>query len=111
MARTARSAFATSRAGTTIAYSAVDATNGEALANDGRTILHVINGGVAPITVTQNWTAAASSQDGITIPPRAVTIANGTDKAMGPFPVALYGTTMNIDYSGGTTVTAAAMKL
>lgn len=74
--------------------------------------LHVKNGGASPITVT--ITTQNNNYKGLTVPDRTVTIANATDKMIGPIDASLHGDTNNqasIGYSAVTSVTVAAIRI
>lgn len=96
-----------------------------AAANDGDTIkqptdqrlfLHVKNGGGGSINVTipAVQTSLETDEAGtVTISDIVVAVAAGAEKMIGPFPPAYINASGNvtINYSGVTTVTAAAFKL
>lgn len=74
--------------------------------------LHVKNGGGASITVT--LTTQANSYKGLTVPDRTVTVANGTDKFIGPIDASLHADTSQqaaVGYSAVTSVTVAALRI
>lgn len=97
-----------SRAGVAAAPVAASG-GGDEFANDGRTIIEVVNGGVAPITVSLD---IKPTVDGGTVADRTVTVANGARKRIGPFPTQIYNdpTTglAKVTYSGVTSVTVEA---
>lgn len=96
-----------------------------AAANDGDTIkvptgnrvfLHVKNGGGAPINVTipavvQKIVNAAVGE--IDVPDLVTAVTNGEERLIGPFPDAYVNNLGNVtvNYSGVTSVTAAAILL
>lgn len=76
--------------------------------SNGRTFLWLKNGGGSSITVTL---VTPGTVDGdLAIADRAVTVANGTEKLIGPLNPAAYGQVVSITYSGVTTVTVAAVS-
>lgn len=106
-----------------IAKTGLEATY--AAANNGDTIkvptgnrvfLHVKNGGGAPINVTipavvQNIVNAAAGS--LEVPDLVTVVTNGEERFIGPFPDAYVNALGNVtvNYSGVTTVTAAALIL
>lgn len=94
-------------AGLTPAYVAA-AAGGDTFANDGRQMLHVKNGGGAPITVTV--TAINKCNHG-SLHNYVVSVTNAQERMIGPFPVAQFGDAPAITYSAVTTVTVAAIRL
>ena len=78
----------------------------------GNVFLHVKNGGGSSITVT--ITTQANTFKGLTVPDRTVTVANGTDKFIGPIDPALHADInqqASIGYSAVTSVTVAALRI
>jgi hypothetical protein len=74
--------------------------------------LHVKNGGASPITVT--ITTQANTYKGLTVPDRTVTIANATDKMIGPIDASLHADInqqASVGYSATTSVTVAALRI
>lgn len=111
MARTALTVQTISRSGLAPSYSNGDATNDHQFLNDGKTFVHVKNGGGSSITVTIQ---TPGSVDGLAVADRDVTVANGAEKMIGPFPTATYnqsGGLVYLDLSADTSVTLAAFKL
>jgi hypothetical protein len=97
-------------AGIVPSYAAA-AGGGDEFANDGRTFLHVKNGGGSPITVT---VTTPKKVKGVDIENPAISVSNGSEKMIGPFdPEIFTATDGNVDvaYSGVTSVTVAAVKL
>jgi hypothetical protein len=87
------------------------AASSDKFANNGRTYLHVKNGGGAPITVTivTQYTAG-----GLALADQAVSVANGAEKVIGPFPTDLYNDAngeTTVTYSATTSVTAGAFSI
>lgn len=79
--------------------------------NDGNTILLVENGSGGSITVTITTTKTI---EGLAVADQAVTIADGTEKAIGPFPKDLYNNSsgvVTVAYSGTTSVTAKCLRI
>lgn len=114
MPRTVRTAQTIVRTGLTPSYTAVDAANGEVFDNAVQDkFLHVKNGSGAGITVT---VGVGATVDGLTVPDLAISIGAGAEKIIGPFPNSIYGQAdvdsgitqgVLVDYSAGTSVTAA----
>lgn len=97
MPRTAFTAAQASRAGTTLpAPTAGDVTNGNSIANDGRTILIVKNTNAASTSRTITF-ATVRSVDGLVAPTRSETLAAGETQVFGPFPATDYGSTLAIN--------------
>lgn len=93
---------------------AVDAVNGNVINNnDGRSIWVEITSTHATNTITVEFDTPntvggqelAVAQDSHTI------AANGAKKRYGPFPVAVYGSSINMTWSGSGTATIAAYQL
>lgn len=89
------------------ALGAVDATNGNSFTNTAREIIEITNGGGASITATFVTTA---TYQGYAIADKAITIANGASMVIGPFDTGLYGTTVTVNWSSGTSVTARVLR-
>jgi hypothetical protein len=99
------------RTGLEETLAAVDGTNGNSFQNDGRMILHVANGAVAPITVTID---TPNTVDGLAVAQLPVVVTNGEERYIGPFPPNIYNDSsgnVNVTYSSGATVTAAVLRL
>lgn len=97
-------------------YAAAGA-GGDEMPNDGKTILHVKNGGVGSINVT--IAAQVTSRDagpGYGLFTRAdlvVAVPNGGERMIGPLPSRAFNNAnarAAITYSGVTTVTVAALR-
>lgn len=112
MARSARTVQSTSRAGLAETFSAADNANGETIPNDGQTFLHVKNTGGGACTVT---VATPGTIDGLAVADlTAVVPATTGDRLIGPFPPGAYTQAdgnIYVDYSTGTGVTVAAVRL
>lgn len=85
---------------------------GDSFTNDGRTFLHVKNGGASSIDVTIDSVEPCNygyDHD------QVVTVAAGEEKLIGPFSVSRYNdkTTgkVSVSYSDVTSVTVAAIKV
>lgn len=111
MARTALTVNQLSIAGVTHSPASANA-DGHSLENiKGDTILFVVNGGGAPITVTIQ---TPGKFQGLDIEEQEITVGNGVTKVIGPFrPTGVYNnsTGVFVDFSGVTSVTVAAYKL
>ncbi|MHB0934897.1 MAG: hypothetical protein ACYC6A_00780 [Armatimonadota bacterium] len=83
---------------------------GDEFVNNGKTFIHVKNGGAAPITVTvaaQNACSLAVLHD------VAVVIANAAEKMIGPFSRTVYNDgdgNAQLTYSDHTSVTVAVLS-
>lgn len=95
------------------ALAAVDAVNGNSFPNTGREQIEIANGAGSPITATFTTTGTYTTAGGTVfqIADHIVTITNGTSKSVGPFEVALFGSTVTIAWSSGTTITARVTSL
>ena len=79
--------------------------------NDGRTFIHIKNGGGAPITATF---VTPGNVAGLAIADVVVTVANGTERMVGPFEPGLFNQadgTVHVDWSGVTSVTVGVLRL
>lgn len=110
MARTALTYQQIVRTGLETAYAAVDQPNGEQFANNGRMFLHVKNGAGSDITVT---VTTPNTVDGLAIADQDIVVTAGEERMIGPFPPGIYNSDGNVlvDYSSGTSVTAALLRL
>lgn len=101
--------------GLAVTYASADVA-GDQYANEGRTYLHVRNGGGAPITVTvaAQQTAIDDPQFGRIVPGnRAFTVTNGTDRIIPFLAPGGYNNSngrVAVTYSGVTSVTVAAIR-
>lgn len=80
---------------------------GDTFPNDGHTMLHVKNGGGAPINVTIDSKVACNQGADHDL---IVAVPNAGERFIGPFPQERFGTDVNVTYSGVGTVTVAAVK-
>ena len=111
MARTVTSVQSVSRTGAVPTYGAVDAVNHNQFTNDGRTFIHVKNGGGAPINVT---VGTPGTVDSLAVADLVVSVTNASEKMIGPFPKGTYDQTgggVYVDWSSGSSVTYAVLKL
>ena len=79
--------------------------------NDGKTFIHVKNGGGSSDTVT---IVSQNSEDGLAVADRTVAVANGAEKMIGPFLPHVYNDgdgLVNFSHSFITSVTQAALSL
>ncbi len=110
MARTAISYQQVARTGLAEALAAANA-DGHKFSNDGRIILHVVNGDVSPITVTIQ---TPGTVDDLAVSDRTVTISDESDKFIGPFPPGIYNQSdgmVYVDFSAVTNVTVSALRV
>jgi hypothetical protein len=78
---------------------------------DERNFIHVKNGSGGTLTVTIQTSVTL---DGLAVSDLTVTIANGAEKMIGPFPLQYYNQTdgsVYVDWSTITSVTVAALRL
>lgn len=117
MARSSFSPVTSAAAGTVLsAATSVDAVNGNEFANAGRATIEITNGGTgAPITATivTNGTYSVGAV-AYAIADLTVSVASGTTKVCGPFDTTLFNSgtsTVQVDWSSGTSVTARVIVL
>ena len=93
-------------------FEAADAANNNDFVNTGKERLYVNNGSGGAITVTfPNVPAGPRTiNDVLTKTPTSTSIAAAKQARYGPFPVAIYGDTVEIAYSSGVTVTVAVVQ-
>jgi hypothetical protein len=109
MARTLLSVQPVVRTGLAVSYAAADGTDQNAVPNDGRTILHVKNGGGSSINVTID---TPGSVDGLAVGNLVVAVPAGAERFIGPFPTNIYSQAdgnLYVDWSAVTSVTVAAL--
>lgn len=99
--------------GLTPAYTAAQAagSGSNSFLNDGRTFIHIKNGGASPITATFQ---TPGSVNGLAISDLVITIANAAEKVVGPFEPGIFNQSdgkVYVDWSGVTTVTAGVFRL
>lgn len=98
-------------AGLGAAYSAA-AGGGDTFTPGEDVVLHVKNGGVAPITVTV--VTPNTSVGGLAIADSVTSVPNAGDRFIGPFPAQHFARSsdgkVDITYSGVTSVTLAVLK-
>lgn len=99
--------------GLTPAYEAAQApgSGSNYFANDGRTFLHIKNGGGAPITATFQ---TPGDVNGLAIADLVITVNNATEKMVGPLEPSIFNQadgTVYVDWSAVTTVTVMATRL
>jgi len=99
-----------SRSAITPSYGAA-AGGGDQFPNDGRTYLHIKNGGGSSITLT---VATQMTVDGKAVADDAITVTNAQERIVGPFPPGIYNDAngmVQLTYSGVTSVTVGAFRL
>lgn len=95
------------RAGLEASYSAV-LTAGNTFTNDGqRTFIHVVNGSTAMVVTI----ATPATADGLAVADRTVSVGANEEHFIGPFPIAVYGTTVTVTVDDQTDGTMAALKV
>jgi hypothetical protein len=77
------------------------ASGGATRSNTGREVIHIHNLSGGPITVT---ISTPDTVDGLAVAERTVVIADNLIMAIGTFPRYAYGSTVNVSYSGTTSV-------
>jgi len=85
--------------------------DGNKIANDGRILLHVKNGGASPITVTVQ---TPGTVDGLSVSDMTIVVTNAEERFIGPFPPGIYNQSdgsVYVDYSAVTSVTVAALRV
>lgn len=97
--------YAISQAGVVPTYVAASA-GGDTFPNDGQTFLHVKNGHTSPQTVTVNSTKQCDQGFDHDV---VVAVPNASERMIGPFPIARFGRTVSISYTGVTALTIAAV--
>lgn len=96
---------------------AAAAGGGDTFVNDGNTIFVVSNGGGGSITVTFDVRPTAirtASGAPVDVSDKAITVAAGATKYVGPFPPELYNNSsqvVSVSYSGVSSVTVAPLKI
>ena len=79
--------------------------------NDGRTVLHVTNGSGGSLTVT---IVTPNTSDGLAVADRTVTIPNGEERVIGPFPRSVYNDSdgnVTVQFSATTSVTCQVLSV
>jgi hypothetical protein len=92
-------------------YNAVDATNGNRFANDGRTYAHIKNDDVSPTTFTF---LAGGSYKGVGYEDQVVTVPAGEERVVAAFPMDVFNQATGevyVDITNDTSVTMAVVKL
>lgn len=97
-------------------YAAVNSEDTLKINDQGRTFLHVKNGGGGSINVTlvaRKTSAKVPGAGTVTISNRVVAVGNGAEKMIGPLEPAFADADgiVTIQYSGTSSVTAAAFNL
>lgn len=85
------------------------AGGGDTFTNTGSELFYIANGGGGSITVTFDVTGTIG-RSGEPGTDRAVAVANGATKIIGPFDPAAFGGTVSVTYSGVTSVTVAVIR-
>lgn len=109
MARTALTVQQIVRSGLNPSYASAN-VDGHSLPNGGTEFVHVKNGGGSSITVTAQ---TPGTVDGLAIADRTVSVPNGGERIIGPFPRATYNQGADevfLDFSAVTSVTIAAFR-
>jgi hypothetical protein len=96
--------------GLVVSYDAATG-GGDTFDNDGKTVLHVKNGGGSPVTVT---VAAVLACNRGTLHDSVTSVAAGAEAMIGPFDKQFFTASTgkaSVAYSGVTSVTVAAIKV
>jgi hypothetical protein len=96
MPRTAVAVQAIVRTGIQVTFVTADSVNGNSVANTGYEFIWIVNGGGVSLTVTF---VTPIEVDGLAVADRTVVIPSGEDRVIGPFPVGVYTSTLQINYS------------
>lgn len=108
MAATPLTVNTISRGGITpVTEAAGDNTNGNSFPNNGLCWLEATNGGGSAGTVTVTY---PNKVDGQTVPAKSYSLAASAKSRIGPFPVALFGSTVVVTPSAAT-ITLAVYQL
>ncbi len=94
-------------------YNAAD-VGGDTFDNDGRTVLHIKNGGGGPLTVTVTAESATTRKPGygqLTKANAETAVAAAGEEFLGPFPTIAFGVVGAITYSGVTSLTLAVLRI
>lgn len=84
----------------------------DTFANDGNTFLAVNNGDASPTNVTFDLaTDPHSSEPTQSTTATNIVVTNAEDEFIGPFPIGKFGTTVTVNYSNQTSITAGAFRL
>jgi hypothetical protein len=105
MTRTVLTKQQTLNTGITPVYVAGSASLGHSFANTGHEMLHVKNGGVAPVDVT---IATTGKLAGLSLAALKVTVTNAQERMIGPFDPTVFNQpdgTVNVDLSGDAGIT------
>lgn len=120
MVRTAFTVTTAAFGGTVLpAAAAVDAPNGNSIANTGttagRVVIEITNGAAASINATVTTSGNYNTTGGAhAVADEIIAITNGTSKIIGPWDPTLYNDASGnvlIDWSSGTTITARCIAL
>lgn len=84
----------------------------DVFANDGRTFLYVVNGDASVTNVTFDLaTDPNASEPTQQTSATDIAVAAGESELIGPFPVGKFGSTVTVNFSNQTAITAAAYRL
>lgn len=84
-----------------------DAVNGNDFGNNGRQMIAVFNGDGSPHTLTIQTYPKGDAPGGLTVGDKAIVIAAGTRRLIGPFPPSIYGDATNkvqLDWTASTSM-------
>jgi hypothetical protein len=95
--------------------SAVDVaatSGGDTFNNNGKTFFYADNQSGGNITITFDDTGSTNPGSATTFDPDVeLVITTLTDRIIGPFPTARFGTVVSVTYSAVTTLTVAAIRM
>lgn len=90
-------------------WTSISAATGVSAPNDGRTLIVINNGTASPLSVTPKITHTVQNQP---VSNLASAIPAGKVQGFGPFPVADFGKTIELDFTApGAGATAAAFEM
>lgn len=93
-------------------FQAVDQPNTNSFVNTGSTILLVTrSGGTVNVSFSSIGPNKYTLNDTLTQTPSGGAVTTGKIGVFGPFPTAIYGSTVTVSYDTGTSVTAAVVEL
>lgn len=93
MAETALTPVVSAVAGIALGATAIDSSNGNKFTNDGKKLFYIKNAGSGSVTAT--FTTQATIE-GEPIADRAVAVANGAEKIIGPFNPSIYNNSSGV---------------
>jgi hypothetical protein len=105
---TANAYVVASRDGVDPVPSVAASVGGDTFTNTGSELLIVKNAAGAPINVT---VVTTQTVDGLAVADKVVSVTNGTTRSLGPWPRAVYGSTVSVTYSAVTSITVKVLQM